>query len=261
MRWQVARVSGNLGSLLLQKRQTADEAGTHLHRAEALLRKLTAEFPTVAQYAQELASVEYNLGMLAMTTKKLDQAATSFKESTRLLEALKTSFSGSARLPDEAGLSQAALASSLGATTPADAEGSLRKALAEQSALVAQYRGVPEYQLELGRGHYQLGRFLLNSKPAAAIPEFEQAEGLYKDVLNAQTWRGAALKFVLENRMLLVHALIDAGRLPEAMTAAEQIPEFYPSEPKFYVHATVLLIHCAERRRTLRRGEGRLKTA
>ena len=92
VRWQVARVSGNLGSLLLLNRRGSEEAGAHLNVAETLLRKLTAEFPSVAQYALELASVEYNLGTLATNTGHRDQAVASFKESIQLLEKLKSRF-------------------------------------------------------------------------------------------------------------------------------------------------------------------------
>jgi eukaryotic-like serine/threonine-protein kinase len=245
VRWQVARVSNNLGSLLLQKRQTVEEAGAHVSRAGTELRKLIAEFPAVAQYALELASVEYNLGMLAMNSEKLDQAATAFKESTRLLETLKSRFPELPAYRMKLALAQAALARALSATDPAEAEGSLRKALEQQSALRDQYPGVPEYDLEVGRGHYQLGFLLVKSKPKEAVIEAEKADGLYRDVLTNRPGSEQALGFLLENRLLLVHALIDSGRVTDAMTAAERLPSFNSNEPRFYVHATALLIECA----------------
>jgi serine/threonine protein kinase len=245
-RWQVARVSNNLGSILLPNKRTYDEAGTLLGRAQGLLRKLVAEFPTVAQYAFELAVAEYNLGLLAVNRKKLDEAATSFKESTRLLEALKSRFPQLPAYRMKLALSQEALAGTVAATAPADAEGSLRKALEEQSALRTQYPDVPEYQIELGRGHYQLGRLLINSDPAAAIAELEKADVLYKEVLTTRPGAEQVLGFVLDNRLLLVHAFIYAGRLPEGMVAAEQLPSFHPDEPRFYSNAAALMIKCAQ---------------
>ncbi len=246
VRWQVARVSGNLGSLLLQNRRSYEEAGAQLTRAEGLLRKLTAEFPSVAQYALELATVEYNLGLLAMNTKKPDLAANSLKESTRLLEALKIRYPELPAYRMKLALSQAALGSILGATAPADAEVSLRKALEQHSALCTQYPGVAEYQLDLGRDHYQLGLLLINSKPPEAAIEAEKADSLFKDVLNARPGVEMVLKFVLDNRALLVQALIDAGRLTDAMVAAEGIPSFHPNEPRFYVYSAAKLITCAQ---------------
>ena len=63
-RWQFARASNNLGALLLGQRR-GKEAAEPLGRARDLLRTLMAEFPSVPQYALELSSVEYNLGLLA----------------------------------------------------------------------------------------------------------------------------------------------------------------------------------------------------
>ena len=79
---------------------TADEAEAHLRRAESLLKTLAAEFPDVPQYPLELASVEYNLGLLAAKTRHPDAGdLASYKESARLLEELTKTLSGIARLP------------------------------------------------------------------------------------------------------------------------------------------------------------------
>ena len=45
-------------------------------------------------------------------------------------------------------VSQVALGQALAATTPDEAEALLKKALNEQSALLAEYPDVPEYQLD-----------------------------------------------------------------------------------------------------------------
>jgi serine/threonine protein kinase/tetratricopeptide (TPR) repeat protein len=245
-RWQVARVSNNLGSLLLQKSRTHDEATTHLHRAQGLLRKLASEFPAVAQYPLELASVEYNLGMLAANTNHPDQAIAAYKESVRLLEPLRHHFPKSPAYRMKLALAEVALGNALRKTAPAEAEGSVRKALAEQSAVLAQYPGVPEYALEVGRGHYQLGLLLISLKPAEAVLEAEKASRLYKDVLSTRPDSELALAYVLDNQLLLANALIAAGRLTDAMAAAEQLPSFHPVEPRFYINAAALLIRCAQ---------------
>ncbi len=64
-RWQFARASNNLGALLLFQRR--DGAGQPLRRAREILMKLAAEFPAVAQYSQELALIDYNLGLMAQS--------------------------------------------------------------------------------------------------------------------------------------------------------------------------------------------------
>src|SRR4029077_16507732 len=90
-RWQAARAAGNLGGLLLDQKRR-EEAGQQLGRARELLRKLAAEFPSVAQYSQELASVEYNLGLMAAHSGRPDEAVIFYKESARLLELLRSRF-------------------------------------------------------------------------------------------------------------------------------------------------------------------------
>ncbi len=245
-RWQVARVSNNLVSLLLLNRRTFDEARTLVRRAQGLLRKLVGEFPAVTHYPLELATVEYNLGTLAASTNQPEQAVAAFKESVRLLEDLKRRFPESPAYRMKLAHSQVALAKALGASTPAEAEGSLRKALDEQAALLTQYRGVPEYQLASGRDHYQLALFLVRSKPADAVLQAEKAKTLYNDVL--KTWPDSelAFRYILENQVLLSHALIGAGRLADAIATAEQLPSLNPAELKFYMNAVGLLIQCAK---------------
>ena len=243
-RWQVARVSNNLGSLLLRKR--FDEAGTHLRRWQGLLRTLADEFPTVMQYRLERASVEYNLGLLAANTHHPDQAVNFFKESARLLQELTSRFPGMPAYRMKLAVSQVALSEVLAAATPAEAEGSLRKALDEQSALLREYPGVPEYRISAGRGHYQLALLLVKSKPADAVPEAETARGLFNDVLVTLRDSELVLSYLLDNQILLGQALIAAGRLPAAVAAAEHLPELNRTEPRFYLHAAGLLIQCAK---------------
>ena len=230
-RWQVARVSNNLGSLLLRKR--TDEAGTHLHRAEGLLRKLTREFPSVAQYSLELASVEYNLGTLAADAKHFEQTVESYQESVRLLEALARRFPGSPAYRMKLCFPRSALAKALGETTPTEAEKSLRKVLDEQSALLKEYPEVPEYQIDVGRGHFQLGLLLMKTNPAAAIPEAETARSFHRDVLKTRPESEQVLAFLLEDQLLLAQALIAAGACQKQWTPPKTFPRFIPANHAF----------------------------
>jgi serine/threonine protein kinase/tetratricopeptide (TPR) repeat protein len=245
-RWQVGRTTNNLGSLLLLNRRTFDEAGTHLRRAQGLLGKLVAEFGDVAQYSLELAAVEDNLGILALNTNHLDQAVAAYDVSTRLLGKLKTRFPGSPAYRMKLAVYQGHLAEALGPTAPAKAEESLRKALDEQSALLAQYPGVPDYQLEVGRAHSQLGSMLINSKPPEAVLEAEKAKSLHEDVRKTRPESELALRYLLQDHYLLCQALWAAGRFPEAIAIAEQLPALRSDDPAFYERAASLLIKCAE---------------
>ncbi|MGO9466857.1 MAG: protein kinase domain-containing protein, partial [Isosphaeraceae bacterium] len=243
-RWQFARVSTSLGSLLLNGR--TDEAATHLGRAQGLLRKLAREFPLVPQYPLELASVEYNLGYLAMQTKHPDQAVASYRESVRLLEELKRRFPASPAYRMKLAVSQLALGQTLAATKPADAEDAVRKSLKEQSTLLAEYPDVWEYQVAVGRGHYQLGLILIASKPAEkTVLEAEKARDPLNVALKARPGSELVKGYLLDNQVLLGQALIRAGRLPEAMATAEQLPALVPRNPNACVHAAGLLIACA----------------
>ena len=142
-----------------------DEAGTHLRTAQGLLKTLAAEFPDVPQYPLELASVEYNLGLLAAKTLHPDQAIGVIQGISATSRRPQRSLSGIARLPYEAGrLASRPRARSLPRRLRPKPKASLQKALNEQSALLAEYPGVPEYQRMVGRSHYQLALLLLMSK-------------------------------------------------------------------------------------------------
>ncbi len=242
-RWQASRIYNSLGSLLLNGRN--EEAATHLSRAQTLLRKLASEFPLVPQYPLELASVEYNLGYLAAKTKHPEQAVASYKESVRLLEDLKRRFPASPAYRMKLAVSQLALGQALAATSPTEAEGAVRKALEEQSILLTEYPGVWEYQVAVGRGHYQLGLILVASKPAQTVLEAEKAGGALIKALNARPGSALTQGYVLDNQVLLGQALIRAGRVPEAMATGEQLPALMPQNPNAYVHAAAILIAAA----------------
>ena len=85
-----------------------------------------------------------------------------------------------------------------------------------------------------------------NSNPAEAVRQAEGAKSLHQDVLRIRPDSELALKYLMEDQLLLGQALIAAGRIPEAMSAAEEFPTLRPAEAPFYVHAIALLIQCAK---------------
>jgi hypothetical protein len=236
-------------------------AGEQLRRARDILRKLAAEFPAVAQYQQELALVEYNLGLLALSAARQEksvalradrqaEAVASYKASARLLESLKRRFPRTPAFRQNLARAQVAMSESLGRTVPAGAETALRKALEEQSALLAEFPGVSEYQRTLGRGHYQLARLLLvpdqiTYKPEDAVHQAEEAQVLFKQVLQAHPDSDADQLNLAEDQGVLTLALIAAGRLSDAMATAEQLPVTRPADPEAYRRAAALLVRCA----------------
>ena len=252
-RWQFARASNNLGQLLFAGR--TDEAGGHLRRAQNLLSKLAAEFPVVTQYPLELASVEYNLGLLAAITHRPDQAVAKYKESARLLEELKDRFPGSPTYRMRLAVAQVALGQALAATTPDEAEAAMQKALDVQSALLAEFPGVPEYVRMVGRSHYQLAEsLLLTSRPADAVRHAEKAQELHKQVLQTNPDSEPDQIALYEAQSIVIRALMAAGRMEAAMDAAEELPTIRQSEPKLYIQAAGLLDPMRRRHASDRRG-------
>ena len=98
----------------------------------------------------------------------------------------------------------------------------------------------------MGRAHFQLGLTLRNSKPAEAVIEAGKAKELHESVLKTRPESEVAIRYLLEDHLLLGQALIAAGRVPEAAATAEHLPALRPSDPTLYVHAVGLMIICAE---------------
>src|SRR4029077_13166748 len=117
----------------------------------------------------------YNLGYLAAKTLHPDQALAAYKESARVLESLKARSPGVPVYRMKLAVSKAAIAEVLADTTPEEAAGALKKALEEQSAVLAEYPGVLESQQLVGRHHYLLAKQLLKSNPADAFTQAESA--------------------------------------------------------------------------------------
>jgi len=250
-RWQFARASNNLGTVLMKVRRPQTRAA--LDRAENLLRTLATEFPSVASYPFELASVEFNLGILAkprrtpqqlMPTSKESVAA--FQESVRLLESLKQRFPKVPVYRLKLATSLGSLSEAFAETAPAEAEAALIKALEEQKALLAQFSDVPEYQRVVARSHYDLAQLLyVEKKFPEAVAQAQAARTLQKEVLKANPESDQDTRAQSENLLTLSRALIEAGRLSDAVAVADQMPETRPTDPGVYAHTAALFVRCA----------------
>jgi eukaryotic-like serine/threonine-protein kinase len=248
-RWQFARASNNLGALLLVHRR--DGAGEPLRRAREILMKLTAEFPAVAQYSQELASINFNLGLMAQFAGHPEEAVASLQDSARLLESLRHRFPESPVYRLKLAMTDVALADVQAKTAPAQAETALRKALEEESAVLAEFPDVPEYQSILGRGHYLLARLLqtknqVTYKPVDAVDQAEQARSLHAKVLEGRPDSDIDQRTLADDQGVLTIALIDVGRLQEATAMAAQLPKTRPADPAAYVQSAALMVKCAD---------------
>jgi hypothetical protein len=213
--------------------------------------KLAAEFPAIAQYQQELAAVNYNLGFFTRRAGRHDEAVAFYKESARLLESLKGRFAVTPSVRYKLAMADLDLSEGLARTKPAEAVSALRKALEEQLALLAEFPDVPEYQSALGRGRYQLAKLLLvrnnvTYNPAEALDQAEQSQILLRKLLESRPDSDADLRALAEDQGVLTLALIDLGRVAEAVAAAGQLPATRPADWAAYVHAAGLLIRCAQ---------------
>jgi serine/threonine protein kinase len=248
-RWQFARIANNLGALLYNQKRP--EAGDLFQRAQDLLSKLAAEFPAIAQYQQELARVEYDLGLFKQNARHPEEAVALVQESARLLESLGARFPAVPLYRQKLAKAHVAIGEGLAATNPAKAVQTLKMALQEHSALAAEFPDVPEYASALGRGHYQLARLLLmrnqmTYNPADALHEAEEAQKHLKPVLERRPESDADRRTLTEAQGVLTLALIELGRVADAIEAAGRLPATRPLDPAAYVHASALLIRCAQ---------------
>jgi serine/threonine protein kinase/tetratricopeptide (TPR) repeat protein len=245
-RWQFARVANNLAGLFLRDRPA--QADPMLNRGQSLLRKLSSEFPAVAPYAAERASVENTVGLLAMRKRQPQEAVAAFRESVRLFETLKRRFPRNPAYRLKLAISLVTLNEALASAAPAEAEAGLVAALDQLKALVAEYPTVPEYQRALGRGLYQLGRLMVaRKKPRDAVVQAEAAKAIQQEVLKANPESDQDSSALAQDQALLTLALIGADRLSDAASAAEQVSAIRPVDPGASITAAVLLIHCAEK--------------
>ena len=182
-RWQAARASNNLATLLSGKGRE-EEAERILKQARDALERLTVEFPRILQYRRELASIFNNLGRAGWLTKQEELAARSFRQAAELLSDLARR---NPQVPDyqedrDIALFQLGLLKA--ESDLASGERELAPLLAEQEKLVAAYPAVPDYRNALGRDLLEYGKLLLRrDQPARALPLIEQAVARFEEAL------------------------------------------------------------------------------
>ena len=109
---------------------------------------------------------------------------------------------------------------------------------------------MPEYQINAGRGQYQLARLLLapnqvTYKPDNAVNAAQEAQRLFQQALKTRPGSERDLLLLLEDEVLLTLALVAAGRIEDAAAVAEHLPSSLPADPAVYCRAAALLVDCA----------------
>jgi eukaryotic-like serine/threonine-protein kinase len=244
-RWQYARAANNLGTVLLLDGKW-DEASRQMLGATGILQTLGNEFPAVPVYRQELAAAEYNLGLLAYRQADFDKALAYYTKAAVLLEELRTRIPGNPALRQKLALALVAKNEVLANKAPAEAEAALRKALDEESAVLAQFRDVPEYQSNLARGHCQLAGLLLRrNNPRDAAAEAEAALTLHKAVLKSDPGIRSIERYVWSDLGVLADALIACRRFADAEKTIEEFLEATPANEDGALNAAALLVRSA----------------
>ena len=82
--------------------------------------------------------------------------------------------------------------------------------------------------------------------PAEALNQAEQSQTLLRKVLESRPDSDSDLRALAEDQGVLTLALIDLGRVAEAVAAAGQLPATRPADWAAYLHAAGLLIRCAQ---------------
>jgi tetratricopeptide (TPR) repeat protein len=194
------------------------EAAAACRRARDGFAKLAADFPTVPEYREHLATSEGNLGLLARALGRPTEAERHERTALALLEKLAADFPTEPEHRRNLALAcnnLGNLLKDLGRTREAVEQH--RRALAFFAKLAADFPGVPRSGLDLAFGHHNLG-LLLNSRG-----EHREAEEQLRQALTICTRLLATFADVPEHREALakVHSslgfmLNGQGRQPEA---------------------------------------------
>jgi serine/threonine protein kinase/tetratricopeptide (TPR) repeat protein len=204
--------------------------------------KLTADFPAVPAYRQELARHHNNLGVLLADLGKGAEAEQQYRQALAHQEKLAAEFPAIAayrldlpRNHHNLGFLLAGLGKGL------EAERQYRQALALQDKLGADYPTVPEYSQELARSHHNLGTLLYGlGKPAAAEQEYRRALALWEKLAAAFPATPEHRQELAQNRNSLGVLLREVGKcadaeeqLRQALALQEKLAADFPVVPEF----------------------------
>ena len=259
LRWQAARARNNLGILLLGKRPA--EARELLKQASSLLDELRAEFPTVAAYRQELASIDSNLGLLAEALGRTAEAREAYSRAIAILKGLaeESPETSAHRQRAAVGMVQLHLLDNPSTAQGADPDATLRlvnEALEIQEKLVSEFPDAPDFADQLGASLHRLAKWHFDRKDcSAAVRCSTRAVERLDAVVLAFPERVVYRSHLGQVLDLKARACLQLLDVEQAAVAAERMPEVRLDHLVTHLKAAALLVECVAKARTGGQGE------
>jgi tetratricopeptide (TPR) repeat protein len=200
--------------------------------ALGLYQQLTAEFPTVPNYRQELARTHSNLGTVLDRTGRPQQAEAAYRAALDVQKALAGDFPAMPSYRHLLAVTHTNLGILLRDTArPQEAEGAYRNALDILKPLVAVFPHVPEYHSDVGNTLDELAELARRRKDyPAARRLLEEAEPYLKKALEADPRHPFYREVYSDTRRVLGATLLELGDHTGAAEAAAELARV-SSEP------------------------------
>ena len=246
-RWQLARASNNLGSIMAGNGQASKSAEALLIRARDELDRLSAEFPGILQYRRELASIFNNLGRLGRDREQPELASESFRQAAGLLKPLATKY---VQVPDyrqNLAIAEFQLNLLKIATDPAGAEPALAQLLDDQESLIVRYPDVPDYRNALGRNLFDYGKLLFErGDPARAENLVEKAVERFQAALKSDPGNRVYTKNLYDALTLQMEIALELNQVQRAASCAELLVALLPDKLVDYLTVAAGLASCVK---------------
>lgn len=209
-------------------RDSIQRATGHIQEDESTYRKvlqlkqeLAADFPTVPQYRQELATSHNNLGLLLVKLGKQAKAEAAYRDALKVQAQLTRDFPAVPKYREELATSYNNLGNLLrDLGKPVEAEVAYRDALRIQTQLTQDSPTVPPYRQELAGSCNNLGNLLRD------LGKRTEAESAYREALKLYAQLAQDFPAAAEYRQELAtshnnmgNLLEDSGRFQEAEDA------------------------------------------
>ncbi len=246
-RWQLARASNNLGSLLAGRQPASKDAEAFLNRARDELDRLFTEFPGILQYRRELASIFNNLGRYSRDRQQPALAAEWFRKAASLLEPLATEYP---QIPDyrqNLAIVRFQLELLKIATDPAAATTTLSLVLNDQERLIAEYPEVPDYRNALGRNLFDYGKLLFDRGDSAGAAKLvERAVTRFQEALKADPGNRTYSQNLYEALSLQMMIALELNQAQQAAGCASRLVELVPDQLVGYLRVAAGFAKCAQ---------------